>query len=48
VLFITAYPEDEELAHLKEPQIAFLAKPIRDYADILKKVKDLLEKSIKK
>jgi CheY-like chemotaxis protein len=42
VIFITAYPEDDEMRDLKAKGVPVLAKPLRDYQDILDAVRQVL------
>lgn len=42
VIFITAYPEDEAMRNLRAAGVPMLAKPLRDYHDILDAVRHVL------
>ncbi len=45
VIFITAYPEDEAVRNLRAEGVPVLAKPLRDYHDILDTVHQILIES---
>ena len=42
LIFITAYPEDEAMRNLRAAGVPMLAKPLRDYHDILDAVRHVL------